>query len=152
MGKQRAAARLKAVLRANAGFSATSGLLLVVAGVPVAEFLGGTMASAPTWVLPVLGAGLVLFALLPAGVSRGQPISRVGTLVVSALDGVWVFASLLLALLWPGLFGRSGWIAFAMVGVCVALFGAVQLWGSADGASRRPGQQPPGREICDPER
>ncbi len=114
--------RLRLVLRANAGFSALSGTAALVAGGPIADFLGLDQ----TWLVRLVGAGLVLFAVGVLAASAKEP-PRLATeaLIVSLNDFGWVVGTVVVIAL--GLLSTGGAVAMGLIGVIVLDFGLAQL-------------------------
>lgn len=126
---------LRRALQANALFSGLSGVALILA----AGWLSGHLGLQRTWILPVLGVGLIGFAgsLLP--IARAEPIDRVAATGASVADGLWVMGSLVLGWWDPlGMTAVGLWLVIGVAGI-VLLFALAQAWGLA--RSRR--QTPP---------
>ena len=114
--------RLARALRANATFSATTGVTMLLLARPGAEWLGFEW----PWVLVLVGVGLLLFAADLALLSRKNPIPRQRTILVIAGDVGWVLGSALLLLGWPQLFNSLGrWVVLG-VALVVTLFAVLQ--------------------------
>ncbi len=114
---------LRLVLRANAGFSAASGLVAVLAAGPVADLL----AIDTPWLVRLVGAGLLGFAAAVFLISRAGPrrLAR-DTVAVSVSDFAWVVATgAIVALGW---LSGTGAIVMGLIAVVVAAFGVEQLW------------------------
>jgi len=115
---------LRQVLLANAGFSALSGLLLLVDAAPLATFSG-----LPALALRLTGVSLLLFAAEVAWLAtRAQPDRRAVALIFG-LDCAWVIASVivLLAGLLPLTLGGK-W-AVGIIADVVAVFALLEFWG-----------------------
>ncbi|MEP4197297.1 MAG: hypothetical protein ABJL99_16875 [Aliishimia sp.] len=112
---------LKQVLRANAASCAVFGALFLVVGPASARFIG----SPPILLLQVLGAGLLLNAILLVLTSLKTQPDRFSVLFFALGDAIWVIATgaLLLAGLWiTTLLGVLCSVAVAMfVGGCGVL-------------------------------
>lgn len=117
--------RLKAIMGANAASCLGFGALFVIAPAPVAAFLGSP--PAPTWVVAVLGAGLLLNALhLVYAATRPAP-SRSAVMYFSAGDFLWVAGTLVLILTGTWITTPGGIAAAIAVALVVAAFGLLQL-------------------------
>ncbi len=117
---------LRPALGANAIFSGSCGLVLLIAPGSAAGWMGG----GPPLIYALLGLGLVAFALAPAVLAtRPHPVRRwVG--LVTASDLAWVFATL-------GILAGPGWGRLAdqgarillVVAACVLLLAVLQMIG-----------------------
>lgn len=116
---------VRRTLGANAAFSSTSGLSLLLLAGSLAPLLG----VRPSWILQLIGGGLVFFALGVAAVARRSPIRRAWVVTISMMDLGWVLGTVGLALSWPEVMSRAGWIAAALVALIVMLFATRQLYG-----------------------
>lgn len=116
---------VRRALGANATFSLLSGISLALFGGSLAPVLGVEL----SWVLRIIGGGLLLFALGVAFVARRAPLLRSGVAAITLMDLGWVLGTLGLALLWPAALNTTGWIAAVLVAFAVALFGATQHLG-----------------------
>lgn len=115
--------RLRHLLRANALFSITTGLLLLLLARHIATRLG----FPHPWVLTIIGIGLALFAVDLFLLSRRPRIPRARSLAIVASDGAWVVGSSLLLALWPTLFNVAGRCAIAAIAVVVGTFAFLQF-------------------------
>ncbi len=115
--------QLASTLRANAIFSAAAGAILLVLARFVAERLGFER----PWVLMLVGAGLLVFAVDLALLSRRTPIAKSRALLVVASDVGWVFGSLLALFVWPQLFNSFGRSVVFAVAFVVAGFAILQI-------------------------
>lgn len=113
---------LRSILRANASFATTTGLIALVATGPVARLLG----IGEHRLVSATGAGLLLFAIALV-LASGATVKRLRLAGrwISAADGLWVVASVLLV----GVGGRSttGNLVIAAIATIVGLFAALQL-------------------------
>lgn len=118
---------LRRALQANALFSALSGAALILATGWLSDHLG----LQRTWLLPVLGVGLLGFAGSLLLIARGEPIDRMAATGASVADGLWVAGSL--ALVWWDPLGMTEVGLWLVIGVAdiVLLFALVQAWGLA---------------------
>lgn len=114
---------LRLVLRANAAFSFTSGLILAIAHQPVANFIG---LQQPQVVMGI-GFALLLFAAgLFFSAQRKTP-NPLGAKIAVVLDLSWVVASVLIVSI--GLLTRSGnWAAIVVADIVLA-FAVLQYIG-----------------------
>ena len=111
---------LRNILHANAMFSATSGLFLLLAAKPLAGFLG----TRPP-VLYILAIVMFSYAALIAFNTYRPEISRRFTLFTVIGDSAWVLASILLLLL-PRFTSEAKW-AIGITAVCVDIFATLQF-------------------------
>src|SRR6056297_1662112 len=95
---------LRAALRANALFSASTGLLLVGFGGSAAHVIG----EVEPWILRLLGGGLLLFAAFLFGNVRRSRPHPVYALLATVADLGWVAGSAVLVLLPTSLFSATG--------------------------------------------
>lgn len=118
---------LRHALHANAAFSTTTGLAMVLAPRRLAAVLG---VDTP-WLLAAIGAALLVFAFdLVAFSRRPQWLPRIGAAAVLG-DLAWVAGTGLLAWQAPGALGPQGWLAADLVAVVVAGFALTQTIGLA---------------------
>jgi hypothetical protein len=116
---------LHRVLQANMVFSGLTGLLLVVDAAPLSQWLG----VPATWLLVVLGIGLLGFAGLLYLTARQRPLDLRQANLIFWLDVAWVVGSaLLLATGWAPL-TSAGWWAVLVVADVVALFAILEFVG-----------------------
>ena len=116
---------LRRALAANAVFSGTTGLALVLAGEALAAWLGlpdGRIAL-------LLGLALLAFAAGLAVLARSDRPGRPLVLAVTASDMAWVAASAVLLVGFPDLLTPAGNLVVAAVAVVVAALGAAQAVG-----------------------
>lgn len=114
---------LRFALRANAIFSAGSGIALLAAS----GTLGAVLGVEPSWILLAIGASLVVFAV---GLFRNSLLDRVPlgeAKVAVALDVAWVAGSAVL--LAASILTPWGDAVVAAVGAVVSLFAVLQLLG-----------------------
>lgn len=118
-----AVSRLRLVLAANATTSLLGGLIALAAG----PWLSATLGIDHVAVTRLLGAGLVLFGVDVAVVSRG-PKRRLlpGALLVSIADAVWVVATIVVVA--TGVLTTTGIVVAVVIGLAVADFGVAQVW------------------------
>jgi hypothetical protein len=125
---------LRAALLANAAFSASCAVLLILAPVRIGELLG---LSAPAFIFQLVGAGLVLFAIDLVHQATRPRLATWRALYASAADFLWVIGTFLALALFPGALSGSGLATVLAVAVLVAAFGMLQLL-AIDRAHRDP--------------
>jgi hypothetical protein len=111
---------LRRILNANAVFSATSGLFFLLAGRPLAEFLGTTLQ-----LMFLLTAVMFGYAALLAFNATRPVISRAFTLFTVIGDTAWVLLSICL-LLTPWFTMEAKW-AIGITAICVDVFATLQF-------------------------
>lgn len=116
---------LRGVLQANMIFSGLSGLLLAVAAAPLGQWLG----VPATWLLVVIGIGLLGFAGLLFQIARQNPLDLRQANVIFWLDVAWVVGSALLLFTGWVSFTTTGWWAVLLVADVVALFAILEFVG-----------------------
>ena len=117
---------LRRALQGNAGFSALSALLFILAAKPVGIFLG----PVPPWMLVGAGIGLLGYAAW-LWHNAGRPeVNRLGAMLAVAGDLLWVGGSAA-ALLYANVLGltRGGMWAVAIVAEVVLVFAVLQFLG-----------------------
>lgn len=113
---------LRQILNANAMFSATSGLIFVLAASALAQFLNTTLP-----IMYILGVGLFGYAALLAYNASRPAISRGFTLFAIIGDITWVLLSILLLIV-PGFdFTPAAKWAIGITAVCVDIFATLQF-------------------------
>jgi hypothetical protein len=113
---------LRAALGANAVFSSLTGLAMLVAGSPLASWLG----QVPGWLVNGVGAALLGFAVLVGLlIRRPRPARALG---IVALDFGWVLATVPLAFV-PSLLTEPGRLAVLAVAAVVTVLGVLQARG-----------------------
>lgn len=113
---------LTRVLAANAGFSAVSGITLIVGAAPLARWLG-----IPTWLAIAIGFGLLMFAFIVGRASRDPKQNTV--LHVILADVAWVIGAGIVIVGFPQSMSAAGLWTLGLVTVAVADFAALQAWG-----------------------
>ena len=114
---------LRRVLQANAVFSTTSGIALVVAVGPLAALMG----VGRSWILLVIGAVLLVFAVtLLVNSLRGE-INENDVVQAIISDGVWVAASTVITVM--GILTTAGTWVVAIVACLVLSFAILQAAG-----------------------
>lgn len=115
---------LRVALMANAIFSLTCALFMLVYPAAVGEWLG----IQAQFTLQVVGIGLLAFAAELIFQATRRRIVTWRALLASAADFSWVAGSIVLLLVFPQLFSPLGTaLVFAVAGA-VFVFGAWQLW------------------------
>ena len=116
---------LRNTLRADAIFSALSGLVLTLAAAPVAHFIGIAYPGA----LIIIGIGLLLWAYMVYRTAVAASVNDTAVRTIISLNIVWVIASyLFLWLSWSTLTVAGKWFV-ALQGEVVFLFGLFQYMG-----------------------
>ncbi|PPK95407.1 hypothetical protein CLV92_106230 [Kineococcus xinjiangensis] len=127
---------LRAAVRANVAFSATTGVL-AVAGAPVfARHLGDVGEGA----LAGLGAALVLFAATVALLGWRSASARLGR-VLAVLDAAWVAGSAVVLLVAGARFTTAGVLAVVGTSAAVGVL-AVLEWRRSGGTAPARGPAP----------
>jgi hypothetical protein len=114
---------LKNILLLNASSSGITGLLLLILARPAAALFD----VAP--VAPFVGTGifLLLFAAFAAGVAWKQPLNLAAVKIITALDILWVLASL--AVLMEAAVSLTGNMIIGAVAAWVGLMALLQYRG-----------------------
>ena len=117
---------LSATLLTNTVTSAIAGLLLMAVPNPIGEFMGGV---AP-WLLQLVGAGLVLFALGVFLVRRtlSGSGSATGVAWVLALDMTWIIATPVVMLVYVQQLSLWGHLLLADVALLVMGFACLERY------------------------
>lgn len=117
---------LSATLLTNTVTSAIAGLLLLVVPNPIGAFMGDV---AP-WLLQLVGAGLVLFALGVLIVQRTLPRSgsTTGVAWVLALDMTWIIATPIVMLVYAQQLSLWGHLLLADVALLVMGFACLERY------------------------
>jgi len=113
---------LTRTLVANAGFSGATGLAMVVAADPLSRWLG-----IPTWLTVAVGAALMPFAVVVAGVARNPRAGAVKSVIFA--DAAWVVGAAAVIIGFPQSMSSAGLWALGLVTVAVADFALFQLIG-----------------------
>ena len=123
MNTQTKSTNLHHILNANAMFSFTSGLFFLLAGKPLAAFLG-----ASSLVMNILTIVMFSYAALIAfNTQRAATISRGFTLFTAVGDSAWVLASVLLLVLPVFSFTTEAKWAIGVTAICVDVFATIQF-------------------------
>jgi hypothetical protein len=115
---------LRNALRANAVFSAISGLIIVFAHAQVLQWLGLSDIS-----IVALGIGLMVFSAYLFWMSSRQALQRELVTGVIAGDWAWVAASVALLVFKGGMFSTLGLFLVIDVAVVVMVFAIMQQRG-----------------------
>ena len=114
--------KLKFVLKANAAFSITSGLAMLL----FHDFISRWMGVSQPHILMFVGAGLLLFAITIIWTARQKKVSEKNVKIIIWQDWLWVAGSILVIAL--QLFGLNilGYIVIGVVAIAVADFAILQ--------------------------
>jgi hypothetical protein len=115
---------LRLALRANAGFSTVSGLVLAVAAPVLGPWLG-----IPPLGLAVVGLGLLPFAWLLFRNAARTPINEAEARLAVGADVAWVLGSVALVAVDPLGLTLAGRVAVVAIALCVADFALLQALG-----------------------
>lgn len=117
---------LSATLLVNIVTSAIAGLLLLAAPDPIGAFMG----TVAPWLLQLVGAGLVLFALGVFMVRRALPGSgsTAGVAWVLALDMTWIIATPVVMLVYAQQLSLWGHLLLADVALLVMGFACLERY------------------------
>ena len=113
---------LQRTLTANAVFSGITGIVMVGAAAPLAEWLG-----IPAWLSVTLGAGLVAFAGVVFHVSRHPAPRRVVSVI--AADVAWIVGAAVVIAGVPEAMSPAGVWTLVLVTLAVADFAIFQTIG-----------------------
>ena len=116
---------LKKVMLANAIFSATFGMIMLVLNSYITELMGLKI----SWLLPLIGVGLLGFAATVAYQATRQVISAMQVKSIVIQDLVWVVASIVVLLTDIGELSYSGKVLIALIAIAVADFALLQWIG-----------------------
>ena len=115
---------IRRALKANAIFSAVSGLVLAAGAVPMSDLIG-----APTWLTLVVGIGLLPWAALVWRYSTRDEIRTAEAWSVVVGDEIWLVGTIVLLLMYPTALTAEGNALAAVVGLIVAAFAVAQMMG-----------------------
>ena len=116
---------LRKALLANAGFSAATGIVSLVAP----DYLNNLFGINYAYVFPALGIALLGFSLLLDIVALSTRLNRPLAMVITISDANWVLGSLLLVFLDPFGITFAGKVVTLLVAAFVAGFGVLQYKG-----------------------
>lgn len=126
--------RLRLVLRLNATTSLAGGLIAAIAAGRVSETLGIDHVG----ITRIVGLGLIVFAADIAYLStRPDPKLLTETRLVSAADGAWVVATIVV--LAAQILTGTGVLVAVVLGLGVADFAITQLWMRSKALGERDG-------------
>ncbi len=117
---------LRATMRANAAFSTVSGLILAAGSYAIGPRIG----VEPSWIVLIVGLGLLPFAFELITNSRKQIVDLGRVRQAVAGDFAWVIASVVIMFVDPTGLTTTGYIAISGVAVVVATFALLQWNGS----------------------
>ena len=118
-------ALLRRTLAANAIFSALSGAAMIAFSGPLDRFIGLGL----SWLLIVIGVGLLGFAALIGLNLRRPQLNRAEAWLTVASDAAWVVGSAIIVFGFPDLLGAGGRWLVGLVAVAVADFAFFQCLG-----------------------
>lgn len=124
---------LRNTLLINAGSSLLFGGAAIAFAGPLAQWTG--IAS---WILYVLGAGLVLFAADVAWTATRNPVNPLFAKAIIAADVAWVVGSGLSLLIFSGSLTVQGQWTIELIAVAVAVFAVLQTVGLRRLGDHRP--------------
>ena len=113
---------LRTALKANAGFSACSGIVLILFHEPIATFMGLTSGT----VLWVIGTGLCAFVILLWQSATRPEINAWQVRLIILQDWLWVLGSALLISLQAFGISFGGYLLMGAIALVVADFALVQ--------------------------
>ena len=116
---------LRWAMMANATFSALCGIVLFGAADPVAASLG----VVDRWWFQAIGVVLLIFSLDLVLIARKQHLSLPLAMLIILADIGWFIASIVILLVWPGIFSKLAVVAIAAVSVVVFVFAILQILG-----------------------
>ena len=110
------------VLKANALFSLTTGILLVLFHQPIAAWFSLKIPL----ILAGIGIGLLAFAYDVWSQSRLPKINENKVKMIIAADFIWVLASIIIILFQLFSFSSGAYVVIAIIAIAVADFGLLQ--------------------------
>ena len=113
---------IKTALLGNAIFSTISGLLLLFFSNSINTWMGISL----SWILPLIGLGLLGFAASLFLLSRKQTITRNAVIAVIIQDALWVLGSIIIVALGAFNLSEIGYEMIIVVAIIVAGFGGWQ--------------------------
>ncbi|MBX2875313.1 MAG: hypothetical protein KTR30_24565 [Saprospiraceae bacterium] len=116
--------KLKVTLLANAGFSTISGLTMILANSTLSQWMGIT----PTWILPSIGLGLMLFAIHLYRTASKATIAKGQIRLIIWQDWLWVLASLIVIVTQAFDLKSSAYLLIGGIAIIVADFALLQQW------------------------
>ncbi len=121
----KSSAFLRRTLAANATFSALSGAAMIALAGPLDRFMG----LGQSWLLIVIGVGLLGFAALIGLNARRPQMNRAEASLTVASDAAWVLGSVIVVFGFPDLLSTGGKLLVAVGAVAVADFALFQYLG-----------------------
>ena len=116
---------LEKALNANAWFSRISGLVLAVLSPWLADFAG-----IDTWIVLVVGLGLIGYSLWLGAAASRRPILRSEALTAVVGDDLWVMGAAVI-IFFTDWITTEAKVVLGVLTAIVALFGIVQVIGLA---------------------
>lgn len=113
---------LSATLLTNTATSALAGILLLTLPAPIGEFMGGVA----LWLLRLVGAGLLMFALGVHLVNRGLPTTGRWVTTVLLFDIAWILATPVVMLVFAQQLSIWGHLLLAEVALIVTAFASLE--------------------------
>ncbi len=113
---------LTRTLAANAGFSAVTGVILIVGAAPLSSWLG-----IPTWLTIAVGLGLLPFAFTVARVARNPRRNTVRQVILA--DIAWVIGAAVIIIGFPQSMSTAGVWTLGLVTAAIGFFAAFQALG-----------------------
>jgi len=118
-------ALLRRTLAVNATFSALSGAGMIALSGPLDRFMGLGL----SWLLIVIGVGLLGFAALIGLNARRPQINRAEAWLTVASDAAWVLGSVIVVFGFPDLLSTGGKWLVGLIAVAVGDFALFQYLG-----------------------
>lgn len=116
---------LKTTLYANASFCTLSALVILI----IPGWIGTNIIELPTWILIVLGIGLVLFAIDVFFTARSANPTRAKVLYIFSADVAWVILTPVVMLLLADRISQLGNFVLLDIAIIVAIFAALEFRG-----------------------
>ena len=114
--------RFRTMLKANAIFSGFAGLTFGIFSEAIANEIG----MIHTWILPILGIGLICFSITLLVIAKKAVIPKPLAYTIIGSDAAWVLTSLLLLAWFPDYLHATGnWLVF-VIAIIVSGFAAMQ--------------------------
>lgn len=113
---------LKTTLLVNAAFSLLSGLALILFTSFIAEWLG----TGNTFILLIIGIGLIAFEIMVTLVAFGNPINPKLVKSIIIQDWMWVIASAVIVVVKAFELTIAGHITISIVAIVVTVFAILQ--------------------------
>ena len=114
--------RFRTMLKANAIFSGFAGLTFGIFFEEIANEIG----MMHSWILPILGIGLMCFAITLLVIAKKAVIPKTLAYSIIGSDAAWVLTSLLLLAWFPDyLYTTGNWLVF-VIAIIVSCFAVMQ--------------------------